>query len=262
MADSKGTPDFILAWQRMMGTRGRPSDLYSDNGKTFATVKGLIQDEATRVRHALPRARWHFSTPGAPHTGGVWERMIQVVKRPLRKAIGRSSLTFAELATLCKEIEGLVNDRPLAALASDTMEAITPSMLIAGRRLYDTPSAGDPTTVTPVETVWGQRQAAEERFWEAWGHQYRQTLQKMGKWGSAQPNLQEGDLVLLEANGKQRWQWPLARVQELIPDEIGLVRRVRLIAPQVADPTQTRSLIRSVHSIYSLECTREAATTP
>lgn len=257
VTDSKGTPDFLLAWHRMMGTRGHPTDMYSDNGKTFGAVRGLLRDETTRVRSSLPRVRWHFSTPGAPHTGGIWERVIQLVKRPLRKAIGRSRLTFAELSTLCKEIEGLVNDRPLAALAEDAMGAITPSMLIAGRRLYDTPETAGSRPSDPVEDLWEERQTACEKFWDVWGNQYRQTLQRMGKWNTPQPNLRVGDLVVMEANGRPRFQWPLARVQEVIADEQGLVRRVKLLAPQVADPTSTRTLIRSVHSIYPLECTRE-----
>lgn len=84
----------------------------------------------------------------------------------------------------------------------------------------------------------------------------------MNKWNATQPNLQEGDLVLMEGNGLPRWQWPLARIEEILVDEQGIAQRVRLRAPQVADPTSSRTLIRSVHSIYPLECTRENLPSP
>ena len=52
-----------------------------------------------------------------------------MVKVPLRKALGDTLLTYVELQTLCKEIEGHLNDRPLIEASEETSEVLTPSLL-------------------------------------------------------------------------------------------------------------------------------------
>ena len=39
---------------------------------------------------------WTFITEKAPWLGGFWERLVQSVKRCLRKVVGRSILTLNE----------------------------------------------------------------------------------------------------------------------------------------------------------------------
>ena len=53
---------------------------------------------------------WQFIVEKAPWWGGFWERLIQSVKRPLRRVIGRANLTYDELQTLVVEIEGLITN--------------------------------------------------------------------------------------------------------------------------------------------------------
>uniref|UniRef100_A0A1I7VES3 Reverse transcriptase domain-containing protein n=1 Tax=Loa loa TaxID=7209 RepID=A0A1I7VES3_LOALO len=61
-------------------------------------------------------AEWEFITPGAPWQGGVYERMVGVVKRSLRKAIGTKLLNNRGLITLVIELETIINKRPLMDL--------------------------------------------------------------------------------------------------------------------------------------------------
>lgn len=49
----------------------------------------------------------------APWWGGYWERLAQSIKSPLKKVIGRYSLSFDELGTLLTEVEGVINAEPL-----------------------------------------------------------------------------------------------------------------------------------------------------
>uniref|UniRef100_A0A1I7VWD6 Integrase_H2C2 domain-containing protein n=1 Tax=Loa loa TaxID=7209 RepID=A0A1I7VWD6_LOALO len=56
---------------------------------------------------------WEFITPGAPWQGGIYERMVGVVKRSLKRAIGTKYLNNAELITLIVELEAIINERPL-----------------------------------------------------------------------------------------------------------------------------------------------------
>ena len=72
----------------------------------------------------------------SPWWGGFYERMVQIVKRPMRKILRRTNATYDELLTIVNEIEAVVNCRPLCYLYSDDIEQVlTPSHLITGKRL-------------------------------------------------------------------------------------------------------------------------------
>ena len=79
---------------------------------------------------------WTFIVDKAPWWGGFWERLVQTVKRPLKKVIGRSCLSFEELSTILTEVECVVNARPLECVYDDldgVNFALTPSHLIRSR---------------------------------------------------------------------------------------------------------------------------------
>ena len=72
--------------------------------------------------------------------GGYYERMIQLVKRSLRKILGKAQLTYEELLTVLLKVEGVVNSRPLTYVYPEvTEEPLTPSHLVIGRRLNTLP---------------------------------------------------------------------------------------------------------------------------
>ncbi|GBM21174.1 hypothetical protein AVEN_226916-1, partial [Araneus ventricosus] len=60
-----------------------------------------------------------------------------------------------------------------------------------------------------------------------WSLEYLSELQPRKKWRSPQPNLQEGQLVILK-EGNKPLQWNLARINKVIPGEDGLVRVVEV----------------------------------
>ena len=72
----------------------------------------------------------------APWWGGFFERMVQLMKKCLRKLVGRAKLSYDELYTAVTEVEAILNSRPLTYVsASDLDEPLTPSHLIMGKRL-------------------------------------------------------------------------------------------------------------------------------
>ena len=79
-----------------------------------------------------------------PWWGGFWERLMQSIKRSLRKSIGRSHLTYEQLHTLVVEVEAIINSRPLTYVADDedgVTECLSPSHLINGRRITSIPNS-------------------------------------------------------------------------------------------------------------------------
>ena len=63
-----------------------------------------------------------------------------------------------------------------------------------------------------------------QHFWDRWSREYLQTLQARSRWKKAQPNLQEGDIVVLKEDKTFSCHWPLAKVLRTYPGKDGLVR--------------------------------------
>ena len=85
------------------------------------------------------RVKWKFIVEASPWWGGFWERLVQTVKRSLRKVLFRSSVNYEELLTILIEIEGIMNSRPLTYDYSDDIEEVVkPSHLLTGKRLLST----------------------------------------------------------------------------------------------------------------------------
>ncbi|XP_045171095.1 uncharacterized protein LOC123533510 [Mercenaria mercenaria] len=57
--------------------------------------------------------------------GGFYERLVGFVKRALRKTLGRKMLTLFQMQTLIKEVEAVVNSRPLVYVCDDVNSDIT-----------------------------------------------------------------------------------------------------------------------------------------
>jgi hypothetical protein len=119
---------FLSAFRRFTSRRGSPALLLSDNAKTFKAackeIRRLCRAEEVWCYLAEKKISWKFIVEKAPWWGGFWERLVRSIKRPLKKEIGRTSLSFHELRTLIVEIEGLLNARPITYVYDDT-EAIS-----------------------------------------------------------------------------------------------------------------------------------------
>ena len=258
---SNHTNEFLMAFKRMVNTRGMVSHLYSDNALTFKRAEKEIQETISRANQLIKDSaqqfsfNWHYSTELAPHTGGVWERMVKMVKIPVRKVLGKALVTYTELYTVLKEVEGLLNDRPLISASEETSEVITPSMLAIGRKIRPWPDGFEKVDIKMDPSIrerWRYRQALTVQCWNAWKKQYLPELQTRAKWFTKHPNLRVGDLVILEKEKIKRHNWPLARVVDVRKGRDGLIRSLRLQLPNVTEP-----ITRSVHNVFPLEEIRE-----
>lgn len=106
---------FILAFRRFTSRRGLPATLLSDNARTFKSAsKDIVKiARAKEVSHYMANngVTWKLSlkyiVERAAWWGSFWERLIQTVKRALKKVIGRSCLSFEELSTPLIKVEGI-----------------------------------------------------------------------------------------------------------------------------------------------------------
>ncbi|GBN32855.1 hypothetical protein AVEN_14027-1 [Araneus ventricosus] len=137
---------FIATLKRLFGRRGKCAKLYSDNGKTFVDanleIKGLLKlvkepDEKLSGFLSAEGIEWKFIPPRAPSFGGLWETAVKSAKYHLKRIVGRSNLTYEEFLTVCIQIEGILNSRPLCPLSSsaDDLTALTPAHFLIGRSM-------------------------------------------------------------------------------------------------------------------------------
>ena len=119
----------VSALKRFISSRGAPKLFISDNGSNF--VSNDVQEFV-----ASKFISWSFNPQAAPWTGGFFERMIKSVKRCLKKVLFNSRLTYEELQTVLKEIENVINNRPLVFLYDEINDnVLTPNKLLFGRNL-------------------------------------------------------------------------------------------------------------------------------
>ena len=114
---------FLQSFRRFAGRRGLPSTLLSDNAKTFKAgckeVKTIVRSHEVQRYLSSNRVTWKFIVERAPWWGGFWERLIQSVKKCLKKTVGRTSLDYDELNTVLVETESIINSRSLTYVYGD-----------------------------------------------------------------------------------------------------------------------------------------------
>ncbi|XP_036329795.1 uncharacterized protein LOC118741928 [Rhagoletis pomonella] len=144
------TDAFLAALRRFFSQRGYSSDIYSDCATIFVGANTVLRENFVAFRAqietgarsvALHNVSWHFIPPGSPNFGGIWEAGIKSMKHHLHRVIGESMLTFEEFYTILKQIEAVLNSRPISALSDDPSDltALTPGHFLVGGPLAATP---------------------------------------------------------------------------------------------------------------------------
>ncbi|XP_062710837.1 uncharacterized protein LOC134288917 [Aedes albopictus] len=131
----------VMAVRRFVSRRGAPSEIFSDNGTNFVGASNQLKQEMDDLNQHLASTftntttRWSFNPPGAPHMGGVWERMVRSVKVALGGILEAQRRPDDEiLETVVIEAEVMINSRPLTyiPLESDAQEFLTPNHFLLG----------------------------------------------------------------------------------------------------------------------------------
>lgn len=255
---------FLLAFRRFTSRRGLPIKMLSDNATTFKAAA----KEISRIKRApeviqylnSKRISWEFIAERAPWWGGFWERMVRSIKSCLKKTIGRATLTFEELFTLCAEIEATINNRPITYVYDDVQGIsypLTPSDLINGRRISVTPSDCHFEISSTHESLTKRLQHHKkilEYFTNCWKNEYLLGLLEFSKKSRLRDNqiIHKGDIVIMKGESSPRLFWKLAKVIELLPGEDGNVRAVKVQVLR-KNGRGCRSFVRPVQGLIPLE---------
>ena len=164
---------------------------------------------------------------------------------------GTKELTDDILTTYLAEVCAIMNSRPLTSLSNDLIDSLvlTPAMLL-------TQKIGNlPETIPPLSTRemykshWHHVQVLANEFWRKWQREYLCQLQARQKWTSDQPNLAEGDVVLLREYDSHRNQWPMTVVTRAFQATDGRVREVEV---RVFSDGMSVCYTRQVHELIKL----------
>ncbi|XP_024877813.1 uncharacterized protein LOC112458422 [Temnothorax curvispinosus] len=188
------TEAFLNAFKRFIGRRGRPSDVFSDNGTNFVganreleELRDLLNREEEQKKlidyTATEKIKWHFIPSRAPHFGDLWEATVKSFKNHFYKVASDAAMTFEEASTLVIQIEAILNSRPIAALSSDPndLSYLTAGHFIIGRR-----------------SKWYKNNDAQ---------------------------FQIGQLILCKEDGLPPLKWVLGRIQKVCPGSDGIAEQ-------------------------------------
>ena len=107
-----------MSLKKLIARKGRPQNIYSDNGSTFVGAAGWLEkavsDEKFNKFLAENGIVWQFNLSHAPWWGGQFERMVGLVKNALNKTIGCGFLSWKELVEVLLDVEITLNNRPLS----------------------------------------------------------------------------------------------------------------------------------------------------
>ena len=248
--------EFLLGFRRFVSVRGTPVEIISDNALQFKSankVLGLIWKQITRCQDVQSYVsdsgiKWSYIVELAPWMGGFYERLVGLVKRAMRKSLNRRLLSDIQLQTVLKEIEAVVNSRPLVYIGDDIDANIT---LTPGHFLTMNPKTGitelqydtnDPD-FNPYESsterllkTWKKGQKLLNDFWKIWRDEYllslRERYQKVLKSGRIQSSYSPSvdDVVLVKENAP-RGCWKLGKVTELVTSRDECIRSARVLLP-------------------------------
>ncbi|XP_055714734.1 uncharacterized protein LOC129808851 [Phlebotomus papatasi] len=228
------TETFIAALKRFIGRRGKPANIYSDNGTNLVGAKNTLDSELRNATETASKSaakyatdegiQWHMIPPAAPHFGGLWEVAVKSTKKHLKALMSDISLTFEEFTTVLTRVEAVLNSRPIAPLSNDPndLATLSPGHFLIGRQML-----APPEELVQEENPlkkWRTVTRLQQELWKRWSRDYLQQLQQRHKWKQQKEPIKVGELVVMIDENSPPQQWPLARVTEIHPGEDGLPR--------------------------------------
>lgn len=167
------TEDFLMCLRRFVAQRGAPVEIINDNAKQFKAAKlvidkawyNILSDKDIQNFVSNVDIKWTFIVELAPWMGGFYERLVGLVKRSLRKTVGRKRLALVQLQTLIKEVEAVVNSRPLIYYGDDLNSTIS---LTPAHFLSLNPDTGIPPVNDEFDSDYLPYKSSTDRLLQTW----------------------------------------------------------------------------------------------
>lgn len=121
--------------------------------------------------------KWSFNPPSGAHHGGVWERLIRLVKKIFSSVLKEQHLDIEALQTALCEVEAIMNDRPITTVTSDPndLEPLTPNHLL---QLKSKPVMSPGLFQKGELYSRRRRRQVQYTFWQRWIKEYLLVMQE------------------------------------------------------------------------------------
>ena len=236
LVPSLSSISFMNSLIRFISTRGIPHIIISDNAKTFKKtaedLNCMITRSPTKEYVENKKITWLFYLEKSPWWGGFIERLVQSVKSILRKTLYRTFLSYDEMSTLLKEIEAVLNSRPITHMFEEIEDPLTPAHLLIGKRLTKLPATT--SFINDTDKTNDYREKILKVFQQRWRDEYLSQLQdyhisqQRSKGVDYEP--MEGEVVIMKEN-TPRSMWKLAKVQNTHRGRDGKIRSIEIKKP-------------------------------
>ncbi|XP_075247171.1 uncharacterized protein LOC142340481 [Convolutriloba macropyga] len=204
-----------------LSRRGQPRVLMSDNATNFLGSRKQLRRKPLQLDHDFIRnnllhqsIECRLNPPSASHFVGVWERLVQIVKRVLLISLGSAKMTPDVFSTIVTEAECLVNSRPLTHVRSDNKDddPLTPNHFLLGRPFANVPTLLFQESTSLKSTSRTQVKQRLQQIWKRLLQECVPTLTQRRKWTSKEAALEVSDVFWLFEERTPRGIWPLGRV--------------------------------------------------
>ena len=266
------TATFLDALKELQTFYRLPKLLLSDNATQFHAadrwLREIQNNEAVQDYLGTEGVDWFFTPARASYMGGVFERMVGLLKNELRKMSHSARMTYQELKMHLLEAQRIINSRPLTKAngSLDDDSCISPTDLIKGYK--------ESATILPeayiedyIEDLWERmedlpqlyqkQKNARTKFFKNLNDGYFESLrfsfagtpQKQGQ-GQKHSPPKVGDVVLVKED-TIRTGWPKGIITKLIKSSDGKIRRAKVMN------SKKNILERAICDLYSLEINAE-----
>ncbi|XP_073959385.1 uncharacterized protein [Choristoneura fumiferana] len=244
----------LLAIRRFSASRNTPKKIYSDNATYFKLTSEIIEKPYC-VKNKIS---WKFIPQLAPWHGGFYERLVALVKHCLKRTLDKHLINDSQLHTIMKEVEAVVNSRPLTKIGPDVEHILRPADFLSLGTCLTTetshaelPSVGTKAK-TDLITSWKRGLKILEEIKQMFIGQYLVSLRERFRSEPKQPRVishkapEIGDLVQIKAESKNRINWKVGKIVDMRESTDGKCR--------VAEVKVDGSILtRSIGHLYPLE---------
>jgi hypothetical protein len=276
LVNDKSGSEFVEALVRFSSVRRLPKFILSDNGTNFTAVQPLvgrsvqITDPVINNFLSSNYIEWHFIPPYRPWYGGVYERLVGVVKISLFKAFINRLLPADTLRTALYYVMDIINSRPLTSVPSDELiEVLTPNhfLRLGGANVnaqLEISLDTDPPTASRITLAYSKVRAVVASYCDAFRSLYFSFLKETQAThhrhprGSLPLRPKVGDVVLVKELDSSRPSWPCGVVTQVDARQgeaqVRTIQRVTsLNRPTLHGSVQIRLSLVPINRLYPLE---------